>query len=187
MDKDFLTKKELHHISWDQYFISISYLVAMRSKDPSTKIGCVIVGPDHEILTTGYNGLPRGIEDKIERYQNKAYKYMSINHAEENAILNAVRIGTALKGCSLYTQWLPCSSCAKLIIQAGIEQVIYHEHFPGNIGLDRLDMFNNLNERWQESMQLSRALMEEAGLTIRPFSGSVLKLSGTYNGNTYEL
>ena len=186
--KNLITKQERDNISWDQYFISISYLVAMKSKDPSTKVGCVIVGPDYEIRATGYNGFPRGIEDRVERYENKSYKYMNINHAEENAILNAVRVGTALKGCTLYTQWLPCSSCAKFIIQAGISEVIYHEYFPGNrVGTAKVGDGSNSSERWQNSMELSRELMGEASINVRSFAGSVLKLNGTYNGDTFEL
>ncbi len=137
--------------SWDEYFMTLAYLVSMKSKDPSTRVGAVIVGKDNEIISTGYNGLPRNVEDKIDRYVNKDYKYLSSNHAEENAILHCARNGVSSKNCSIYTPWIPCSRCAKSIIQAGISEVIYDENFPGN------DV-NNQNEVWKQSIEVSNEI-----------------------------
>ena len=73
--------------SWDEYFMTVAYLISMKSKDPSTKVGAVIVGRDNEIVSTGYNGLPRNVDDKLDRYINKDYKYLSSNHAEEKCYI----------------------------------------------------------------------------------------------------
>ena len=83
----------IKNYSWDQYFMTLAYLISMKSKDPSTRVGAVIVGVDKEIISTGYNGLPRNIDDKLNRYTDKNYKYLSSNHAEENAILHCARNG----------------------------------------------------------------------------------------------
>ncbi|NWF85210.1 MAG: dCMP deaminase family protein [Bryobacteraceae bacterium] len=112
---------------WDRYFLEICRVVAVRSKDPSTKVGCVIVGPAHEIRSTGYNSLPRHIrDDKPERFERPA-KYLWIEHAERNAIYNAARAGTPLEGCSLYADLMPCMDCARAIVQAGIVEVVVDE------------------------------------------------------------
>ena len=164
---------------WDEYFMTMSYLVAMKSRDPSTKVGAVIIGPDHEVRATGYNGLPRGVKETEERYLNRDYKYMAVNHAEENAILHCARIGMATKGCRLYTPWIPCCRCAKSIIQAGIIEVIYDENFPGN---------NTKEQRnWADSIAISKELMSEAGIILRRFSGHLIKIQKFYHEEIFEI
>lgn len=164
-------------VKWDQYFMTLAYIISRKSKDPSTNVGSIIVGPDKEIRSTGYNGLPRKIQDKKERYINKEYKYFSANHAEENAILHCARIGVSAKGCTLYTTWIPCARCAKAIIQAGIIEVIYDNNFPGN----KIENQNN----WIESMKISKELLLEADIVLRGFSGKLLKVRGLYQGIKY--
>ena len=83
---------------WDKRFLALASHIAGWSKDPSTQVGCVVVGPDREIRSTGFNGFPRGIEDSIARLENRELKYPLICHAEENAIMHATRIGISLKG-----------------------------------------------------------------------------------------
>jgi len=166
--------------SWDQYFMTLAYLVSMKSKDPSTRVGAVIVGKDNEIISTGYNGLPRNVKDKIDRYVNKDYKYLSSNHAEENAILHCARNGVSSKNCSIYTPWIPCSRCAKSIIQAGISEVIYDENFPGND-------INNQNEVWKQSIEVSNEILLEAKVKIRKFNGKLIKIKGLYQEKQFEL
>ncbi|MSO14357.1 deoxycytidylate deaminase [Rickettsiales endosymbiont of Trichoplax sp. H2] len=166
--------------SWDEYFMTLAYLVSMKSKDPSTRVGAVIVGKDNEIISTGYNGLPRNVEDKIDRYVNKDYKYLSSNHAEENAILHCARNGVSSKNCSIYTPWIPCSRCAKSIIQAGISEVIYDENFPGN------DV-NNQNEVWKQSIEVSNEILLEAKVKIRKFNGKLIKIKGLYQEEEFDL
>lgn len=108
---------------WNTYFMGFAKQAATKSKDPSTKVGCVVIGPDREIRATGFNGLPRGIEDAIERMERPA-KYLWTSHAEENAVAQAARIGVSLNGCTAYVTHHPCSRCARSLIQAGIRCVV---------------------------------------------------------------
>ncbi len=109
---------------WDEYYLQICTVVAVRSKDPNTKVGCVIVGPAHEIRSTGYNSFPRGIRDDVPERLERPTKYLWMEHAERNAICNAARAGTATEGCTLYTEIMPCMDCARAIVQAGIVEVV---------------------------------------------------------------
>jgi dCMP deaminase len=127
---------------WDAYYLQICNVVASRSKDPNTQVGCVVVGPAHEIRSTGYNSLPRGIRDDVPERFERPTKYLWIEHAERNAICNAARAGTATEGCTIYVEIMPCMDCARAIVQAGIIEVVvsqarmtqyssayYDEHF----------------------------------------------------------
>ena len=106
---------------WDRRFLDMAALVASWSKDPSTKVGCVIASPDRRVVSTGFNGLPAGVEDTLERLSDRSVKYDMVVHAERNAIISARR---DLTGFRLYTTLMPCSVCAAMIIQAGIAEVI---------------------------------------------------------------
>lgn len=139
-------------VDWDARFIALARHIAAWSKDPSTKIGCVIVGPHREIRSTGYNGFPRGIADD-GRLDERSQKYPLICHGEENAIMHAARIGVALGGCVLYTNWPPCARCARSLIQAGIVRVVY----PGD---------EPVPERWREEFELSSKMLAEAGVSL---------------------
>lgn len=148
--------------------MTMAYLVSMKSKDTGTRVGAVIVGPDKEIRSTGYNGLPRGIEDTEERYTNKEFKYLAGNHAEENAILNCVLIGVSARSCSIYTPWIPCARCAKAIIQSGISEVVYDVNFPGNDP--------EFQVPWKLEMEISREILQEANVRIKEFDGPLVKI-----------
>ncbi len=139
---------------WDQRFIDLARHIAGRSKDPSTKVGCVVVGPDREIRSTGFNGFPRGIDDSSERLSDRDKKYPLICHAEENAIMHAARIGVSLKDCSAYVTWPPCTRCARSLIQAGVRMVYY----PGGL---------EIPERWEEDFEMSTSMFRESGVAIR--------------------
>lgn len=139
---------------WDRRFLELARHIAGWSKDPSTQVGCVVVGPDREIRSTGFNGLPRGIEDSAERLGNRQLKYPLICHAEENAIMHAARIGLALKGCTAYVTWPPCTRCARSLIQAGVHEIVY----PGAI---------EIPERWREDFEMSTTMFQEAGVFVR--------------------
>ena len=165
--------------SWDEYFMTMAYLVAMKSRDPSTKVGAVIIGPDNEVRATGYNGLPRGVKETSERYLDKEYKYMAVNHAEENAILHCARIGVAIKSCRIYTPWIPCCRCTKSILQAGIIEVIYDENFPGNEIKEQ--------RNWASSIANSRELMHEAGVILRGFSGNLIHIKKFYHERVFDI
>lgn len=115
------------YLSWDEYFMGIAELSAMRSKDPSTQVGACIVSGDNKILSVGYNGMPQGCSDDIFPWDrqggNLETKYYFVCHAELNAILNFR--GGSLEGSRLYATLFPCNECAKAIIQSGIKKVVY--------------------------------------------------------------
>ena len=140
--------------NWDQRFLNLAKHISEWSKDPCTKVGCVVVGPDREIRSTGFNGLPRGIEDNDERLNNREIKYPLICHAEENAIMHAARIGISLKDCTAYVTWPPCTRCARSLIQAGVSTIIY----PKDI---------EIPDRWMEDFNLSLNMLKEAKINIK--------------------
>lgn len=115
------------YISWDEYFMGVALLAAMRSKDPSTQVGACIVDDENRILSTGYNGFPSGCSDDVFPWDREGEygktKYPFVVHAELNAILNAR--GKNLTGAKIYVALFPCNECAKAIIQSGIREVIY--------------------------------------------------------------
>ena len=129
--------KRQNYINWDQYFMGVAELSALRSKDPNTQVGCCIASPDNKIYSLGYNGLPTGLSDDEFPWENKAEnvedtKYPYVCHSELNAILNFT--GHSLKGCRLYVTLFPCNECAKAIIQSGIVEVIYKDNiYPDSI------------------------------------------------------
>lgn len=114
---------KLMNKKWDLRFLELAELISKWSKDPSTKVGAVIVGIDREIRSTGFNGFPRGVKDD-DRYHDRHAKYPIICHAEENAIMHAARIGVSVKDCVIYTTMVPCPRCARGIIQAGLDKVV---------------------------------------------------------------
>jgi dCMP deaminase len=120
--------KRQGYISWDEYFMGIAMLAAHRSKDPSTQVGACIVSPDNIIISTGYNGMPKGCSDDVFPWDREGAetKYPYVVHAELNAILNAN--GRDLRGSRVYVALFPCNECAKAIIQSGIKEVIYADN-----------------------------------------------------------
>lgn len=103
---------------------------ASWSKDPSTKIGAVCIGSKGQVLSTGYNGFPRGIDDSLTRYYDRELKYKMVVHAEMNAIFNATYNGVSLDGSTMYVHGLPvCSDCAKGIIQVGVKRIVMDDQF----------------------------------------------------------
>ncbi len=117
--------KRADYISWDEYFMGIAMLAARRSKDPSTQVGACIVSQANIIISTGYNGMPKGCSDDEFPWEREGEvtKYPFVVHAELNAILNAS--GRDLRGSRIYVALFPCNECAKAIIQSGIREVIY--------------------------------------------------------------
>lgn len=118
--------KRIDYLSWDEYFMGISSMAGMRSKDPHTQVGACIVGKDHKILSIGYNGFPRGCSDDEFPWDREGEegetKYSYVTHGELNAILN---YQGSLEGATLYVSLFPCNECAKAIIQSGIKTIIY--------------------------------------------------------------
>ena len=118
--------KRANAITWETYFMGIAHLSALRSKDPSTQVGAVIVDPENKVVSIGYNGFPKGCSDDEYPWVNEGSsletKYVYVVHAELNAILNSPR---SVKGCKIYISLFPCHECAKAIIQAGIQEIVY--------------------------------------------------------------
>ncbi len=117
--------KRKDYISWDEYFMGVAKLAAHRSKDPSTQVGACIVSPENIIISTGYNGMPKGCSDDEFPWgrEGAETKYPFVVHAELNAILNAN--GRDLRGSRVYVALFPCNECAKAIIQSGVKEVVY--------------------------------------------------------------
>ena len=140
------------HISWDQYFMGVSKLSALRSKDPSTQVGACIVSKDNRIVGVGYNGMPYGTDDATAPWGRVGgfleTKYAFVVHAELNAILNSIK---ELKGCRIYVSLFPCHECAKAIIQSGIKEIIYED-----------DKYNGT-----ESDIASKRMLDAAGVKYR--------------------
>lgn len=150
------------NINWDEYFMGIAVLSSLRSKDPSTKVGACIVDSEHKVVSIGYNGMPRGIEEENlpwEKGEGLESKYLYVCHAEFNAILNT-RNGATLQGCSLYVTLFPCNECAKAIIQTGIKEVVYADN------------------KYKDSTetQASLRMLTLAGVKVRQFTGRLPKI-----------
>jgi dCMP deaminase len=108
---------------WDEYFSIIAEAVKEKSKDPKCQVGAVIVSADKVVLTTGFNGLPRGVDDDMQILDDADEKLKVICHAEQNAIINAARMGIAINGASIYVTKFPCLACCSSIVQSGIKRV----------------------------------------------------------------
>lgn len=143
-------------MNWDEYFINIAEQVKLKSKDQRTQIGVVIVGKNNEIVSTGYNSFPRGIDDNVAERQERPEKYFWFEHAERNAIYNAARIGVSTKGTTMYlSHWFPCADCARGIINAGITAIY----------CDRPDD-SKKSSSYIESFKRSKEMLIEADVKI---------------------
>ena len=124
-----VNKARKDYLNWDEYFMGVAKLSALRSKDPSTQVGACIVSADNRILSIGYNGAPNGYDDKLFPWDREGKpldtKYLYVCHAEMNAILNFRGNKKDLENAKIYVDLFPCNECAKLIIQSGIKKVIY--------------------------------------------------------------
>lgn len=144
-------------MKWEQYFHNIAYQVKTKSKDNYTQIGAVIVGLDNEIVSTGYNSFPRGIDDNVTSRQERPEKYYWFEHAERNAIYNAARIGVSTRDCTMYlTCGIPCADCARGIINAGIRRIVCEPDLS----------FGARGNLWEEHAKRSLIMFEEAGVRV---------------------
>ena len=135
---------------WDRRFIDLAVHASMWSKDPSTQVGAVIVDKENRVVSLGYNGLPRGVEDTPDRLNNRELKLKLTVHAELNAIQFARQ---NLGGCTLYTYpFMPCSVCAGQVIQSGISRVVSFQEKD--------------NSKWSDSIALSKQIFKEAGVEV---------------------
>lgn len=137
---------------WDHRYLDVADLVASWSKDRSTKVGAVIVGEAGQILATGYNGFPRGVDDDIDERHERPHKYAWTEHAERNAIYNAARSGVPLIGSTLYVPWHPCADCSRGVIQSGIGSVFMATGV--------------MPDRWRVSCEIGAEMFLEAGVEV---------------------
>lgn len=147
-------------INWDEYFINIADVVRQKSKDPSSKIGAIIVGPNNNIISTGFNGFPRGIDETISERWERPIKYDFVEHAERNAIYNAARHGIRLENSTLYLvgfgyPTVPCINCTKAVIQSGIRRVVGYAY--------------KANESWIDELVFSKNLLDEAKIEFTEY------------------
>jgi dCMP deaminase len=150
---------------WDLHFLAMARLIAKKSKDNSLGVGCVIVGPDKEVRSTGYNGFPRKVEYNETRTQ-RPEKYLWTEHGERNAVYNAARIGVSLKDCTAYVACTdiergghaPCIDCARGFIQAGIIEIVEYKTGIATQEKDR---------KWAETTVKAVEMLNEAGVALR--------------------
>lgn len=136
-------------MDWGEYLMGFAQHAALKSKDPSTKVGAVLTR-ERRVLCTGFNGLPQGVKDLPARYE-RPRKYLLVAHAEANAISTAARHGIRVEGCEMFVTHFPCSSCAKLIVQSGISKVVVG---PGTTNMP------------QEEFDAAQDMFSEAGVTV---------------------
>lgn len=150
---DIKNMKRKDYIDWDEYFMGIALLAAKRSKDPNTQVGAAIVNDQNKIISTGYNGFPLGCSDDDFPWAREGdfaeTKYAYVCHAELNAILN--NPGASLRNCRIYVALFPCNECAKAIIQAGLQEVVF------------------LSNKYEHSanVRASKLMLETAGVKLR--------------------
>ena len=142
--------KSLKQNCWDIRFMWMAHEVASWSKDPSTKVGCVLV-KDRKIISMGYNGFPRLIEDDLNRLIDREVKYEMTVHAEQNAVITAALHGISTAGSTAYVTFSPCSRCAAVLINAGISTVV-------------VSAADDIPSRWLKNFQLAAELLNEAGI-----------------------
>lgn len=143
--------EETSRLTHDEVSLALALTIARRSRDPSTRVGCVITRPNRTIASAGYNGFPRGVEDTPGRYADRKAKYLYTCHAEANAIVTAAE---SLEGFTLYCTHTPCNECAKLIIQAGIK---YVKSPPPT---------SEFYERWGEGIEATLTMFKEANVLL---------------------
>lgn len=124
-----------------------------RSKDRSTQVGAIVIDDDFNVRISGYNGMPRGVDDDVEARHERPLKYAWFSHAEENCVAQAARVGVSLKGCTiLLTSLFPCSTCSRLIIQSGIKRVLAPSV--------------TANSRWDSQALVALEMLNEAGIEV---------------------
>ena len=156
-------------MTWDEYFLNIIDAVKGKSKDRSSKVGATISGPGHEIKSVGYNGFPRCVDDDVEARHERPLKYLFTEHAERNAIYNAVRDHFYL--CTIHVGWFPCAPCARAIIQVGIAAVVIDAR-------DKEESRKKWSGRgWEESMLVGLEMLLEAGVEVHWSTGEEITLA----------
>lgn len=136
---------------WDHFFLNMAAHAATASRDPSTKVGCILVDGRRRLIGMGYNGFPRGVADLPERYEDRPTKYAMVQHAEANAVLQAT---ASTEGATAYVTHPPCSNCAGILIQAGVRRVVTYT--------PELDLTNRFADSWK----IADTMFTEAGVEL---------------------
>ena len=154
-----MEEKRKDVLTWDEYFMWLAHLSALRSKDPNTQVGAAIVDENHRVVSVGYNGMPKGCSDDVFPWSREGAilqtKYAFVVHAELNAILNSKY---PVSGCTLYVSLFPCNECAKAIIQAGIRRIVYES-----------DKYQNT-----DTTIASRRMLKAAGIELVQLENTVV-------------
>lgn len=150
-----------HLTKWDRRFLKIAEEIRTWSKDPGTKVGCVLV-QERRMIASGYNGFPSTLSDSLELYENRDYKLAVTVHAEANAIMNAAKNGAKTESCTAYVTFPPCSQCAASLIQAGVSKVVCPN--PAKAP-----------ERWRASFKLANEMLYESGVELLYYSEADLQ------------
>ena len=163
--------------NWNEYFMKMAEVSKTKSKDRSTQVGAVVVGDGNSVLSIGYNGFPRGVDDDVESRHERPAKYLYSEHAERNAIYSAARNGVRLLGSTMYVTCggVPCADCSRAIIQAGISKVIVMEgKFEGK-------------GSWDESCAAGKEMLEEAGVVVEYLGRDYTSLSNVPSSESPSL
>jgi len=150
-------------LRWIEYFFEFVKVSASKSKDPSIKVGAVICTEDNEIIATGFNGMPRFINENIVSRWKRPIKYFWLEHAERNAIYNAAKKGISLNGTKIFVQFLPCAECSRGIIQSGIKEIYIDKRSHGSFEKSK-DV--ERDKMWKENFEIAKEMLEEAGIEI---------------------
>jgi dCMP deaminase len=144
-------------MNWHEYFIRIADIIKSKSKDQSTKVSAVLVDDKNSILGVGYNGFPRGVNDDIQSRHERPVKMLYTEHAERNAIYNAVRNGVKLDGAKIYLSnyGISCAECTRAIIQSGIKEIIC-----------RQGKFEGKDKQWEQSILVSKEMLNETNVKV---------------------
>lgn len=140
-------------MSWTTRWMDMAKLVASWSKDRSRHAGCVIVDERNVLVSIGWNGFPRGINDDVDARHERPIKYSWVEHAERNALYNAAANGHPTKGCTMYLQWYPCADCARAIIQSGLSKLVCYEP----------DWNDSV---WAKDFAVTREMLEESSVEV---------------------
>jgi dCMP deaminase len=164
--------------TWDEFFMRHTYLVATKSKDLKTKIGAVLVRDQH-VISEGYNGICRKVVDTVPTRLERPEKYLWFEHAERNSVFTCARHGISTLGSVMFTQGIPCSDCARAVIQAGVVEVVVHQQWEDRSGLKE-------NPKWTQSCATSVEMFNEAGVKLRYFDME-LGTQGQCDGKVFNV
>lgn len=139
--------------NWTNRFLEMADVLSGWSKDKNRGVGAVIADEQHRVISVGFNGFPRGVDDNIPERHERPAKYHYTEHAERNAIYSAASHGSRTSGCVMYLRWHPCDDCAKGIVQSGIKKVV----------CDKPDFYD---ERWGERFRYADTILREGGVII---------------------